>query len=281
VVAEDAPETAADAPPASAEVVEAADAAETEEMQAPQTPVVSGAQDEFTEILADIDADDELRSLVGAASPGEETVVSPEPAPASPEAQRGEPAEPEVVEEAPAPATPAGPEVSASAPGMDGFYNVSGGDSASGGAVSLGDIDTVEIDGTVSDEPDAQEPVIPEDNNAGEVRIELGADVEIIVPAVGGNAAAPAAIAEATETTDDSRVEEQPAPRKSESRAKPGLPAQPLVSTVATASLAEIYLKQGHHEQALAVYRKLLEQQPGNARFMERIKAIEKMERNA
>ena len=42
-----------------------------------------------------------------------------------------------------------------------------------------------------------------------------------------------------------------------------------------TETLARLYLKQGFGERALAIYRRLAQEQPGNYRLLERLRTIE------
>jgi len=267
-------------------------------VEEPGNATARAETDEFDQILDDIGADDDLKNLVDMAAPGSgnETETRTEP-PVAEEPRTGEGLQAaeiteEIVSEETSSQTESAPAgVSASAPGMDGFYNVVGDDAgnAADNDALLAAVDDVQMVEAITEEDTAvalaSEAIIEEDAaiapaadvtaNAAETEealmVELGADVEIIIPAIGQKETA---IVIAAEPRKASR------PRAREKgRAKMLVqeepPAQPLVSSVATASLAEIYLKQGHAERALAVYRKLVGEQPGNEKFRERIRAIE------
>ncbi|MFH0921996.1 MAG: tetratricopeptide repeat protein [Fibrobacterota bacterium] len=224
------------------------------------------------DLLADMDVDDDLKTFAVEAAALQATSLQPEPLAA--------PAQPEIK------TAPVQPEISSSAAGMDGFFNIEGASSDSENNVALAGIDDVEIDGRVDDatleEPDAG----PAQKDGA---IELGTDVEFEIPTVAAAAPRPQAAPEtkmASETQTQKQINEifENAAPKTGVPVKSGAPvkkpktakaAPRVVSNVATSSLADIYLRQGHKEQALAVYRKMLEQKPDNKRILAKIEKLE------
>jgi len=64
-------------------------------------------------------------------------------------------------------------------------------------------------------------------------------------------------------------------PRKKAEKTVRARPAPKVVSNVATTSLADIYLRQGHKEQALVIYRKILKQDPMNKVLQEKVRRLD------
>jgi tetratricopeptide (TPR) repeat protein len=131
------------------------------------------------------------------------------------------------------------------------------------------------------------------------VTVELGSDVEIKIPDGAPKtarkkgkkkkrtekkkeAARPKKAARAPKRKKDSKARKdskKEKPKKGQQKpemADVEMPDQRrVVSNVATVSLAEIYVRQGYKEQALAVYKKLLDKRPDNKTIIEKIKKLE------
>lgn len=82
-------------------------------------------------------------------------------------------------------------------------------------------------------------------------------------------ATAPATPAPVSPSLDDIRLDVPPA------REPEAAPAPPESGPFVTETMAELYLKQGHRDEALRVYRALLEQKPGDATLRARIASLE------
>jgi hypothetical protein len=54
-----------------------------------------------------------------------------------------------------------------------------------------------------------------------------------------------------------------------------GVPPEPEPAFLATETMAEVYLSQGHRSEALEVYRALLQSSPGDVRLNEKVSALE------
>ncbi len=74
-------------------------------------------------------------------------------------------------------------------------------------------------------------------------------------------------------------VAEIPPPPKAEAPRRPPAPAP--VAEIETPTMAEIYANQGHFDQALAVYRKIIERQPNNTQYRERVEELLMLSRAA
>lgn len=68
-------------------------------------------------------------------------------------------------------------------------------------------------------------------------------------------------------------------PPKAEAPPRPPAPAP--VAEIETPTMAEIYANQGHFDQALAVYRKIIERQPNNTQYRERVEELLMLSRAA
>jgi tetratricopeptide (TPR) repeat protein len=64
-----------------------------------------------------------------------------------------------------------------------------------------------------------------------------------------------------------------PAPQAAPSAPPPPRPSPP-VAEIETPTMAEIYASQGHFDQALAVYRKIIERHPNETQYQERIEEL-------
>ncbi|MBL8025839.1 MAG: tetratricopeptide repeat protein [Fibrobacteres bacterium] len=213
----------------------------------------------------------------------------------------------------------AAPSISSSAAGMDGYYNVSGTDAGEGGLDILQDIDTVELSDNVTEESeqasadenaielglDIELPPIPEItiiepviSSTTEKSVEYDAppvssgsadavsqnDIDSIFS--GASASKPEPVVtdiEIAAVNDDEtkkvKTAKKSVKKKAEKTEKAKKPSVKVVSNVATMSLADIYLRQGHKEQALTVYKKLLKQDPANQDLKDRIQTLkEEME---
>jgi tetratricopeptide (TPR) repeat protein len=151
--------------------------------------------------------------------------------------------------------------ISSSAAGMEGYYNVSGSDAIEEGIDILQDIDTVELSDALT-----------ETETETEEKVELGLDIEL------------PSIPELTikEPLKEEEKKEKPAKKSVKKKVeKIKKPSVKVVSNVATMSLADIYLRQGHKEQALTVFKKLLKQDPANQDLKDRIQTLkEDLENN-
>jgi tetratricopeptide (TPR) repeat protein len=275
----------------------AALSAETTPPDEPQEP-----EDDLQSLLQEIEVDDSLKGFVAGAAQ-DKPAPTPTPASAPVEEKASAPAPqkpPEIVKEIPAePLAVSEESISIAAPGMQGFYSVSGEAASSESGEALEDIDHVEMAEVLEDDalpvaevPDAPEAspaaILPQTQEApgaevlaGAPEVELGEDIEIIFPEVPGASSPPdPEIPIPAETAPAAASQESgPAPEaagKKESRKKGDKRKTKVVSNVATSSLAEIYLRQGHKEQALAVFKKILEQNPDNKRVQAKIEKIEK-----
>jgi tetratricopeptide (TPR) repeat protein len=72
-----------------------------------------------------------------------------------------------------------------------------------------------------------------------------------------------------------------PAPSPPKAPAPAPAPPPPPVPEIETATMAEIYASQGHFEQALAVYRKIVERQPNETQYRDRIEELLRLAREA
>ncbi|MGH9332938.1 MAG: hypothetical protein ACRD21_04225, partial [Vicinamibacteria bacterium] len=78
-----------------------------------------------------------------------------------------------------------------------------------------------------------------------------------------------------------------PAPRYAPEASAPTLPPPPAKAAAApaaeieTPTMAEIYANQGHFDQALAVYRRLIERQPNESKYRERVDELVMLARGA
>jgi hypothetical protein len=243
-----------------------------------------------------MDVDDDLKSFATQAAAAQSSPVPEAPQPEKATLPVPEPKpDPAAEENPPQPVftQPPSSGISASAAGMDGFFNVEGAASDAEGEVGLSGIDKVEINGIVDDESlpagneseqtvgttvaAEMETAEPADTaSRGDGPLELGADVEFEIPLV----IKPVLQAEKTADSRPSATPPEPvedAPFKTAEPKKPKAKTPPrVVSNVATSSLADIYLRQGHKEQALAVYKKMLEQKPDNKRILAKIEKLEK-----
>ncbi len=218
--------------------------------------------DPLADLMLDIDADDSVREAVATMNKQTVAPVSEEkPQQLEKIEEDTEPEiepiqEAEIVEEVTS-------SISSSAAGMEGYYTVTGSDAHNSDEVDiLQDIDTVEL----------ADDIIEQSMEEGksEQQVELGLDIEL--PPIPD-------LSESDKIDEDGKEplrkkEPRKSAKKGNQHEKQKKPSVKVVSNVATMSLAEIYMRQGHREQALTVYKKLLKQDPENTDLKERIKSL-------
>lgn len=94
--------------------------------------------------------------------------------------------------------------------------------------------------------------------------VELGNDVELAIPS-------PEVKSREKEPPEDAAAEEDAVPAPAEDEKT----KTRVISNVATYKLADIYLRQGYRDQALAVYRKMLAKKPGDEKIKAKIQKLE------
>jgi len=227
--------------------------------------------DPLKDLMLDIDADDSVKEFLAATEVKSEPKLEPEPEP-----------KPE-----PKPEPESG--ISSSAAGMGGYYNVSGTDAVEDGIDILQDIDTVELSDTLTETEvdnsptvelglDIELPEIPE-LTITEPHVMSKEEEEIKASEMDPGASSGETVSQsdidgifsAESEQKKGKVLKRAGKKKPEKVKKQNVK---VVSNVATMSLADIYLRQGHKEQALTVFKKLLKQDPANQDLKDRIQTL-------